>query len=358
MFVVVLLIGIVLLWLYNRALPAYVNDRVFKPPRLGQHHFTFDLCHLLFVPYLCASTESCKSRDTNCNNSCNNSRTSTCNSICNSITRRSIFDTVSFLPFPKIINLRQALNKPRHYQFLLPMRLLVHPESCGITVLYSHNSSSDMVMDLAMMEYLYRELKCNIVHYEYPGYGWTVYENDGLTNEFQRNTRALKVSEQAVLDSAESVMQYLLHTCNIPENKIFLMSVSLGCAPSIYLASRYRNIRGMILVSAFTSIVKTLPYNGLFVLPYIYDMFDNLALIPRTTCPVLLFHGTQDKRVPFHHAIDLLEAFCARKSCSCDNVSSASLVVVDGANHYDLPVVYGKNKFISRIQTFIAQHGY
>ena len=53
----------------------------------------------------------------------------------------------------------------------------------------------------------------------------------------------------------------------------------------------------LLLFAPFKSAVRVV--TRVRILPF--DPFPNLARIPRTRCPVLVFHGTADRVIPFSH---------------------------------------------------------
>ena len=53
----------------------------------------------------------------------------------------------------------------------------------------------------------------------------------------------------------------------------------------------------LLLFAPFKSAVRVV--TQVRILPF--DPFPNIARIPRTRCPVLVFHGTADKVIPFSH---------------------------------------------------------
>ncbi len=53
----------------------------------------------------------------------------------------------------------------------------------------------------------------------------------------------------------------------------------------------------LLLFAPFKSAVRVV--TQVRILPF--DPFPNIARIPRTRCPVLVFHGTEDKVIPFSH---------------------------------------------------------
>lgn len=120
----------------------------------------------------------------------------------------------------------------------------------------------------------------SVFAWDYPGYGLSPG----------------RPSQAAVLAGAEAGWHYLVEELGYRPDQIILYGRSLGGGPAVYLAST-RKARGMILESTFTSTFRVL--TRIRILPW--DVFDNLAAIPRVQCPVLFVHGTRDFVVPFRH---------------------------------------------------------
>lgn len=233
----------------------------------------------------------------------------------------------------------------------VPMRILHHPQSNGYTLLFSHANASDMYGDYSMMQMLRDGLCMNVVQYEYPGYGLAC-----------TTAPCIAPSEDTVQRCAIAVMRHIMYTMAIPEHKIVLMGMSLGGAPTIYLASHYKHVRGMVLLSAFASITRCVPWNGLGgVLPHLWDMFCNVDRIKDCTCRILLFHGTDDWLVPYSHAQQLAEeALSSRRHLhrrssknSTTPKNTVHLIAVSEAGHNDVLNQYGWNCFCECIWQFV-----
>jgi pimeloyl-ACP methyl ester carboxylesterase len=61
-------------------------------------------------------------------------------------------------------------------------------------------------------------------------------------------------SSSAIEADAESVLLHLVEERNVPLENILVMGRSLGTGPACYLASRYKELKGIILMSAYTSL--------------------------------------------------------------------------------------------------------
>lgn len=104
-----------------------------------------------------------------------------------------------------------------------------------------------------------------------------------------------------LLADIEAVFEYLVNNMEIPSKNIILYGRSLGCGPSIHIASKY-DVGGLIVQSGFTSTYRVI-LDLRWDLPG--DQFLNLNKIKNVDCLIFIIHGTNDEIVPFEHSIDL-----------------------------------------------------
>jgi fermentation-respiration switch protein FrsA (DUF1100 family) len=92
-------------------------------------------------------------------------------------------------------------------------------------------------------------------------------------------------------------------------------------------------VRALVLESAFTSIpdMARAVYPFLPVSRFLRTRYDSLAKIPNIGKPLLLFHGTRDRVVPFEQCRRLFEAAQEPKR----------LFAIEGAGHNDTFFVGG-----------------
>lgn len=153
-----------------------------------------------------------------------------------------------------------------------------------------------------------------------------------------------KPSEKGCYAAADAAFDYLLARPDLDPKKIVVVGWSLGGAAAIDLASR-RPVAGIVTISAFTNlaemahqVVRWFPVS--LILKY---RFDNVAKLPRISCPMLIVHGTQDELVPFRMAKTLAAA-------AKGNVQRFN---VEGAGHNDVFDVGGE-QLMNRLDQFIA----
>ncbi|NNN06604.1 MAG: alpha/beta hydrolase [Elusimicrobia bacterium] len=108
-------------------------------------------------------------------------------------------------------------------------------------------------------------------------------------------------SEAGLYRDAQAGRDWLA-TRGVPPSRLVLYGESLGSGPAVELAAR-APAAGLIVDSGFASI----PAMAAVVLPWFPTglariRFDNLAKLPRVTCPTLFLHSPQDDIVPYAQA--------------------------------------------------------
>lgn len=148
-------------------------------------------------------------------------------------------------------------------------------------LIYSHGNGEDIGMARPFLE-LFQRRGISVLAYEYPGYG----------------TSREAPSEAGCYAAIEAAYQFAVQDLAYAPARITLYGRSLGSGPSTWLAQRER-VKGVILDGAFTSTFRVL--TDVKLLPW--DRFDNYARLPDIDCPILIIHGTEDRTVPFSHAL-------------------------------------------------------
>lgn len=162
-----------------------------------------------------------------------------------------------------------------------------------VTILFSHGNAEDIGMIYEWFCHFSREMRVNLLAYDYEGYGKT----SGTP------------SEQSCYEDVDAAYQFLTETLHTPSENIILYGRSLGSGPSCYLAEKLNKqnvkIGGLILQSPLLSIFRV-AFNFRFTLPG--DLFPNIDRIGNVNCPVFVVHGTKDEVIPFWNGEDLFMA--------------------------------------------------
>ncbi len=136
-----------------------------------------------------------------------------------------------------------------------------------------------------------REMGVAVLLVEYPGYG----RSDG------------KPSQAAIMDGAVEGYDWLAASPEVDGDRIFAMGRSLGAAVAAAL-SECRPIAGVILWSPFSS-TGAIAWRSYGLPPALArDPFDSRDAVSRFGGPVLIFHGRQDRVIPYRHATVLADA--------------------------------------------------
>jgi len=127
---------------------------------------------------------------------------------------------------------------------------------------------------------------------DYPGYGGS----DG------------RASEAGMYAAADAAYAALAARPEVDPRRIFVYGRSLGSAAATFTATRHP-IAGLILESPFTN-AADMARDAYRILPrFILRLsLDNLGRIKQVRCPLLLFHGTDDRLVPVRMGMQVAAA--------------------------------------------------
>ncbi len=117
-------------------------------------------------------------------------------------------------------------------------------------------------------------------------------------------------TEAKLYEDAEAAWKYLIDKRMIDPKRAFIYGHSLGGAVAIDLASHHPEAAGIIAESTFTSMIDMgeREYAYLPVDLLLNQRFDSLGKISRLKIPLLLIHGTWDKRVPYQMSQRLFDS--------------------------------------------------
>lgn len=181
--------------------------------------------------------------------------------------------------------------------------LWIKTENPKATVLYSHGNNEHLSEIRSWVDEFARR-GYNVLAYDYAGYG----------------ASAGKAGEKQACKDIEAAYRFLTGKEKIPPGEIIVTGFSVGTGPSTYLAVKYP-VRGLVLAAPFASAVQVVfPFS----LPG--DRFRNAERLKNHAVPVLIFHGTADRIIPFRNGRKIFELAAGRKK----------LVTVPEADHNDL----------------------
>eukprot|EP00927_Polykrikos_kofoidii_P063045 TRINITY_DN57853_c0_g1_i1.p1 TRINITY_DN57853_c0_g1~~TRINITY_DN57853_c0_g1_i1.p1 ORF type:complete len:268 (+),score=26.61 TRINITY_DN57853_c0_g1_i1:304-1107(+) len=190
-------------------------------------------------------------------------------------------------------------------------------------ILYSHGNAEDLGQRLAYLDLMAQTCASDVFAYEYCGYGLSEGEP----------------SEENCILAIEAAYEYLLQSFS--PHRIVLFGRSIGSGPTIDLAMRHSEIRGIVLQSPMESCGRAALGATSAWVAYGLDLFRNYEKIDKVSCPVLVMHGIDDEVVPIDHGESLVEA-CQRP---------AEPLWLEGCGHNNMP----NDVCLRRVREFIDE---
>ena len=197
-------------------------------------------------------------------------------------------------------------------------------------IIYCHGNSGDIGTSFLECQILSRNLHCDVLSFEYPGYGLS---NDiGNTNE----KRSYIYIRQAY--------KYAKEKLGYQPKNIIIYGFSLGTGIAFDLAcdKKYPN-GGVILQSPFLSIIRIF-YN--FKRTYYFDIFNSCDKAKFCESKIYIIHGNKDTIVPYIHG-RILAKLIPKKHLY-------GFYTVQDANHNDL-IKFAKENLYINIGNFIYE---
>lgn len=199
-----------------------------------------------------------------------------------------------------------------------------HPKASA-TLLYSHGNAADLGQMFELFVELCNRLRVNLMGYDYSGYG----QSTGKPTEY--NT-------YADIDAAYNCLK---ERYGVKDEQLILYGQSVGSGPTVDLASRTPNLRGVVLHSPILSGMRVLyPVKR----TYWFDIYKNIEKIGLVNSQVLVIHGTADEVVDCSHGKQLWEL--------CNNKYEP--LWVSGGGHCNLELY---PEFIRHLKKFVLSLG-
>lgn len=183
------------------------------------------------------------------------------------------------------------------YDYSLPhLKFVTRSDGCFIpiyhfvlddqlpTLLMCHGNSSCLAQ--YNVEKIAQRYHCNICQFDYSGRGMHTSKD---------------MNEEECQKDVLTVYHYLTK-CHI--QNIYVLGFSIGTYFATYLVSQVKNVSGLILVSSFQSVTKTITNLSL-----IGDFCKTEKLAPCITCPTLFIHGCHDYLCPIKQSIAMSKDF-------------------------------------------------
>ena len=175
-------------------------------------------------------------------------------------------------------------------------------------ILYFHGNAGDLSRWGLIAEY-FVEKQYDVLIMDYRTYG----KSTG------------KLSEQALYNDAEYCYDYLKEHC--AEDSVTLYGRSLGTGIATYLASKNKP-KQLILETPYYSIadVAKSRFPMFPVEKLLKYKLPTYQYTQKASCPITIFHGTNDLVVPYASAEKLLKL----------NIENLNFITIDGGNHNNL----------------------
>jgi len=175
---------------------------------------------------------------------------------------------------------------------------------------------------------LYNNLNVNVLHYDYIGYG-LIKEKYGVP------------TEQTTYESIEAAHKFL--NDNGIENKdIIIFGTSVGSGPSCHIASKEKNLKGLVLECPFLSCIRVVT-KSIFLRPV--DMFCNVNKIGLVSCPVFIIHGGVDEVINQEHGKELFSNIPKNYQYTPKWIPEA--------NHHDIIDTLGIKEYLKLLNDFL-----
>lgn len=152
-------------------------------------------------------------------------------------------------------------------------------------------------------------------------------------------------TESQVYQDAHAAWNYLLAE-GVDPKRIFIYGHSLGGAIAIDLASRVEKAAGLIIEGTFTSMRDIVVWGQKYwMFPVdllLHQRFDSISKVRSLNLPVLIIHGTADRKIPSEMAERLLAAIPS---------ASKKLVLIPDGGHSNSAKV-GRPLYLQSVQSF------
>mmetsp|Transcript_7443 Transcript_7443/g.11620 ORF Transcript_7443/g.11620 Transcript_7443/m.11620 type:complete len:201 (+) Transcript_7443:299-901(+) len=160
-------------------------------------------------------------------------------------------------------------------------------------------------MNLGFLRELSYKTQTIVVAMEYPGYS---FFRNAIRNKQAEPSSSMSASTELIKKHSLIVYDHLKNEIGFREEQIIVFGRSIGSGPASYVASQNKP-SALVLVSAFTTIKEVVNSMSFSLLGWLVaDHYNNKESVAKSTCPLLLIHGKEDKVIPCSHSSKLDEA--------------------------------------------------
>ena len=192
-------------------------------------------------------------------------------------------------------------------------------------IIRCHGNAENAVHSLSVLRLLTKR-GFTVACVDYPGYGLSEESPD----------------ERGCYRNVHRLYDWLVETRGFKPEDIIVNGFSIGTGPAVELAAT-RPVSGLVLECAFLSAPRIVTH--IRILPV--DPFPNLKRIGEVKCPLLFFHGTEDRVIPYSHGRALFELAREPKR----------FITIEGGDHNDFPAVMGVDEYLQEIRNFADSCG-
>jgi hypothetical protein len=157
------------------------------------------------------------------------------------------------------------------------------------TVLYAHGTSGNVSTNVERLRVIH-EGGFAVLAFDYRGYG----KSSGGTGD---------LGEAATYRDAEAAWKWLVEKRGVAPKDVVVWGRSLGGGVASWLAAEH-SPKALVLESTYTSLVDVAARDAFFLPVHRlarvrYPTKDRLSTL---TCPIVVAHSVEDRRIPFSHA--------------------------------------------------------
>jgi pimeloyl-ACP methyl ester carboxylesterase len=221
----------------------------------------------------------------------------------------------------------------------VPCVSLLFP-GAALTVVYSHANAEDLSDSVHVGRFLREHLQCNVVCYEYTGYG---------SPEVRRG---YKPSQASLYADAQAVADHVRNRFASASSCIVSFGRSLGGATAVQVALSLGDMcSGVVLLSPLSSVFGT-KLKSKSVLNFLRyaDVFDVASVVHEIPegVPLLVMHGDHDKLVPIANGLRIFE--------SANHLRDKEFNVLAGATHNStLDPRHHRQPMINALERFLRK---
>ncbi|KAK2958286.1 putative Alpha/Beta hydrolase protein [Blattamonas nauphoetae] len=180
------------------------------------------------------------------------------------------------------------------------------------TLIYSHGNADSIETRSLLLTVLYKQLKCNVLAYDYRGYG--------------KSNPGMRTTYQGTSDDADAALAFVKEKMkNGFGTKIYAYGHSLGGGITTDLVRRHPNdFQLLILENTLLSLrkqVKKIAKDNKIPMLSIFckDVYNNERNIQNITIPTVIIVGDKDDFVPHQNSEKLFEISAAKQKIIVHN---------------------------------------